>query len=61
MNMKVIVRNAGVVFILMACLVMPGYGQPEVNMNNRFQNNKDGSYVTFGTTMANFPVIKGAL
>lgn len=36
-------------------------GQSKINMNNRFQINKDGSYVTFGTTLAGFPVIKGSL
>lgn len=50
MNMKVIVRNVGVVFVLMACLAMPGFGQTEVNMSNRFQINKDAFWMRFCKT-----------
>jgi len=38
-----------------------GYGQQLIDMNNRYQINKDGSYINFTTTMANFPVIKGSV
>ena len=31
-----------------------------INMGNRFQINKDGSYITFKTTLAGFPVIRGS-
>lgn len=37
------------------------FAQNDINMGNRFQINKDGSYITFTTTMAGFPVIKGSL
>ena len=36
-------------------------GQQEIEMGDRFQINKDGSYITFKTTMSGFPVIRGAV
>ncbi|MEM8890014.1 MAG: YceI family protein [Bacteroidota bacterium] len=33
----------------------------KINMANRYQINKDGSFIQFKTTMAGFPVIRGAL
>ncbi len=56
-----LLRSTAFTFALIVCLSIQVLGQSEINMNNRFQINKDGSYVTFGTTMANFPVIKGSL
>ncbi len=35
--------------------------QTKINMGNRFQINKDGSYINFKTTLAGFPVIRGAV
>lgn len=35
--------------------------QEPVKMGNRYQINKDGSYITFKTTLAGFPVIRGSL
>lgn len=34
---------------------------PAINMNNRYQINKDGSYINFKTTLAGFPVIRGSV
>lgn len=33
----------------------------EINMANRYQINKDGSYITFETTIGGFPAIRGSL
>ncbi|MBX2873914.1 MAG: YceI family protein [Saprospiraceae bacterium] len=35
--------------------------QAKLNMNHRYQINKDGSYIQFKTTLAGFPVIRGAV
>ena len=37
------------------------FSQQEINMGNRYQINKDGSYITFKTTLAGFPVIRGSV
>jgi len=37
------------------------FAQAEINMNKRYQINKDGSYIQFKTTLAGFPVIRGAV
>lgn len=46
--------------ITLALLWLPIIAQKDINMGNRFQINKDGSYLTFKTTLAGFPVIRGA-
>ncbi|MDW3190750.1 MAG: YceI family protein [Cytophagales bacterium] len=61
MNFKFLLRGSLITLLVWGCLGANVFGQSEINMNNRFQINKDGSYVTFGTTLANFPVIKGSL
>lgn len=35
--------------------------QDKIDMGNRYQINKDGSYIAFKTTLAGFPVIRGAV
>lgn len=45
--------------VLMLLLHGTIYSQKKINMGNRFQINKDGSYITFKTTMGGFPVIRG--
>ena len=35
--------------------------QQDINLLNRFQINKDGSYIQFKTTMAGFPVVRGSI
>ena len=42
-------------------LAFPSIAQQKINMGNRFQINKDGSYINFKTTMAGFPVIRGSV
>ncbi len=60
MNVNKLLRIA-VFTIMYGCIVIHSHGQSQIDMNNRFQINKDGSYVNFGTTLANFPVIRGSL
>ena len=48
----------GLVFAMMSGSIS---AQKKIDMNDRFQINKDGSYITFTTTMGGFPVIKGSL
>lgn len=45
----------------LALATLPLHGQQKIEMGNRFQINKDGSYVIFKTTMGGFPVIRGSL
>lgn len=45
----------------LALATLPLHAQQKIDMGNRFQINKDGSYITFKTTMAGFPVIRGSL
>lgn len=48
--------------ILLFLLSSPSlFAQAKVNMNHRYQINKDGSYIQFKTTLAGFPVIRGAV
>ena len=47
--------------ILAIFIITSLFAQQDINMGNRFQINKDGSYINFTTTMGGFPVIKGAL
>ncbi len=51
----------GICLVIM--LIMPNYclAQQSINMGNRYQINKDGSFINFKTTMAGFPVIRGAV
>lgn len=56
-----LLRRTAFSFTFLIGLIFQSLGQSTINMDNRFQINKDGSYVTFGTTLANFPVIKGSL
>ncbi|MEP1094667.1 MAG: YceI family protein [Cyclobacteriaceae bacterium] len=44
-----------------AIMSAPVFAQKKIDMGDRFQINKDGSYITFTTTMGGFPVIKGSL
>ena len=41
-------------------MTIPTIAQKNIDMSNRFQINKDGSYLNFQTTLAGFPVIRGA-
>ncbi len=45
----------------LALATLPLQAQQKIEMGNRFQINKDGSYITFKTTMGGFPVIRGSL
>lgn len=45
----------------LALATLPLHAQQKIEMGNRFQINKDGSYVSFKTTMGGFPVIRGSL
>ncbi len=44
---------------LMVVIILPVFAQKKINMGNRYQINKDGSYISFTTNMSGFPVIKG--
>lgn len=37
------------------------FSQGKINMDQRYQINKDGSYIQFKTTLAGFPVVRGAV
>lgn len=56
-------RNALFLFsALCLFLVSVAYSQDKkIDMGDRFQINKDGSYVTFETTYFGFPLIRGAI
>ncbi len=61
------------VLVVLAFICFPGCEQrrsggapvallnENINMGNRYQINKDGSFINFKTTMGGFPVIKGAV
>ena len=52
------------VAVAMLALVIGGvqtFAQKKIDMGDRFQINKDGSYITFKTTLAGFPVIRGSV
>lgn len=38
-----------------------GLAQKNINMGNRFQIDKNASYISFKTTMSGFPVVRGSL
>ncbi len=62
-----------ITFVVLALICFPGCEQKRsggapvallnanINMGNRYQINKDGSYINFTTTMGGFPVIKGSV
>ena len=52
--------KAGISMLAIALITVPTFAQKDINMGNRFQINKDGSYIAFKTTLAGFPVIRGA-
>ena len=56
-------KNYQLVFACIIFIAFTGqsYSQAKINMNNRYQINKDGSYITFKTSFAGFPVIRGGI
>ena len=56
-------KNKGILFALIIALLMPAmaFGQEKLDLRNRYQINKDGSFIQFKTTMAGFPVVRGAI
>ncbi len=47
--------------LVIITLIPQAIGQKKIDMGDRFQINKDGSYITFKTTLAGFPVIRGSI
>lgn len=52
--------KSGLIMLAITLISFPVLAQKNINMGNRFQINKDGSYIAFKTTMAGFPVIRGS-
>ncbi len=61
MNTKTFYRSLFLAGALIAFGAVPVLAQLEIDMGDRFQINKDGSYINFKTTLGGFPVIRGAL
>ncbi|MDW3652107.1 MAG: YceI family protein [Bacteroidia bacterium] len=62
MKNKTCPQNFPTVFFCLLFLCMGAkISAQKINMANRYQINKDGSFIQFKTTMAGFPVIRGAL
>ncbi len=53
-------KKVGMLIVAVAFAIQT-YAQKKIDMGDRFQINKDGSYITFQTTLAGFPVIRGSL
>ncbi|MEP5610703.1 MAG: YceI family protein [Cyclobacteriaceae bacterium] len=60
-NTKGILPKLGMIGLALALTTSPVFSQKKIDMGDRFQINKDGSFITFTTTMGGFPVIKGSL
>ncbi len=56
-------RSLLLIVIFLSCsLVMPLQAQQkDIDMKDRFQINKDGSYVTFETNYHGFPIVRGSI
>lgn len=57
LKFRIITACFALVIISTSCAV----SQEKIDLSKRYQINKDGSYITFTTSMAGFPVIKGSL
>ncbi len=57
----IISLSKALIMLVVVLVSIPTFAQKKINMGSRFQINKDASYITFTTTMAGFPVVKGSL
>ncbi len=63
MEMKTLKQftSIGALTLLSLLVTRPINAQGKLDLGNRYQINKDGSFIQFKTTMAGFPVIRGSI